>query len=126
MWCPVNTFAKSFDFSEDRIRCGCPDERLRIAVGILDVAIDFCGQFLDAAKGSPAKISLCDAIEPDLQPKLPVMRLYQGRKNYVRNHSWLENQGLGATAERLLHLTAFMMFRGPQALKDFKEPYSFA
>ena len=41
MGCPVNTFAKSFDFSEDRVRCGCPDEWLRMAVGILDVVIDF-------------------------------------------------------------------------------------
>jgi hypothetical protein len=37
-----------------------------MAVRILDVVIDFLDQFLDAAKGSPAKSSLRDAIEPDL------------------------------------------------------------
>jgi len=36
-----------------------------MAVGILDVVIDFCDQFLHAAKGSPAKSLLRDAIEPD-------------------------------------------------------------
>jgi hypothetical protein len=39
--CPGNTFTSSFPFSEDRIRGGSPDERLRLAVGILDVVIDF-------------------------------------------------------------------------------------
>jgi hypothetical protein len=37
-----------------------------MVVRILDVVIDFLDQFLDAAKGSPAKSSLRDAIEPDL------------------------------------------------------------
>ena len=36
-----------------------------MAVGILDVGVDFCDQFLHAAKPSPAKSSLRDAIEPD-------------------------------------------------------------
>ena len=46
--------------------CGRPGERLRMAVGILDVVIDFLDQFLQAAKRSPAKCSLRDAIEPDI------------------------------------------------------------
>ena len=37
-----------------------------MAVRTLDVVIDFLDQFLDAAKGSPAKSLLRDAIEPDL------------------------------------------------------------
>ena len=37
-----------------------------MAVGILDVVIDFLDQFLDAAKRSPAKSSLRNAVEPDL------------------------------------------------------------
>ena len=37
-----------------------------MAVGILGVVIDFLDQFLHAAKLSPAKTSLRDAIEPDL------------------------------------------------------------
>ena len=36
-----------------------------MAVGILDVMVDFCDQFLHTAKRSPAKSSLRDAIEPD-------------------------------------------------------------
>ena len=36
-----------------------------MAVGILDVVIDFLDQFLHAAKRSPTKSLLCDAIEPD-------------------------------------------------------------
>src|SRR5271155_6288803 len=36
-----------------------------MAVGILDVVIDFLDQFLHAPKGSPAKSLLCNAIEPD-------------------------------------------------------------
>jgi hypothetical protein len=36
-----------------------------MAVGILDVVIDFLDQFLHAAKRSPAKRLLRDAIEPD-------------------------------------------------------------
>jgi hypothetical protein len=37
-----------------------------MAVGILDVVIDFRDQFLHAAKGSPAKSLLRDAMEADL------------------------------------------------------------
>jgi hypothetical protein len=36
-----------------------------MAVGILDVVIDFCDQFLHTAKRSPAKRSLRNAVEPD-------------------------------------------------------------
>jgi hypothetical protein len=36
-----------------------------VAVGILHVVIDFCDQFLHAAKGSPAKSLLGNAVEPD-------------------------------------------------------------
>ena len=38
---------------------------MRIAVGILDVVIDFLDQVFHTAKRSPAKSSLRDAIEPD-------------------------------------------------------------
>jgi hypothetical protein len=37
-----------------------------MAVRILDVVIDFSDQFFHAAKRSPTKSSLRDAIEPDL------------------------------------------------------------
>jgi hypothetical protein len=37
-----------------------------MAVRILDVVIDFLDQFLHAAKRSPAKSSLRNAVEPDL------------------------------------------------------------
>jgi len=46
-----------------------------MAVGILDVVIDFLDQFLHTAKRSPAKSSLRDAIEPDLhliEPEAPI------------------------------------------------------
>ncbi len=36
-----------------------------MTVGILDVVIDLCDQFLHAAKRSPTKRLLRDAIEPD-------------------------------------------------------------
>jgi hypothetical protein len=63
--CPGNTFTSSFDFREDRIRGGRPEERLRLAVGILDVVIDFLDQVFHAAKGSPANGLLRNAVAPD-------------------------------------------------------------
>jgi hypothetical protein len=44
--------SKSLDYSEDRISCDGPDERLRLWFGILDIAIDFLDQILHAAKTS--------------------------------------------------------------------------
>ena len=42
----------------------------------------------------------------------------QGRKTLWSSHSRIENKGLGVAAGLLLGCTAFMRFRGPQALKD--------
>jgi hypothetical protein len=48
--CRGNTFTSSFDFGEDRVRRGGPDEWLGFALGILDVVTDSLSQFLHAAK----------------------------------------------------------------------------
>ncbi len=42
----------------------------------------------------------------------------QSRKPYGRNHGRPENKGLRAAKGRFFVLTAFIKFRGPQALKD--------
>jgi hypothetical protein len=54
------------DFSEDRIRCGGPDEWLRSTVGILDVVINFLEQVFHATERSPTNGLLRNAVESDL------------------------------------------------------------
>jgi hypothetical protein len=62
----------SFDFSEDRIH-GCrADERMRLAVGILDAVIGFLDPVFHAAEGSSANGLLRNAVDSHQRRPAPL------------------------------------------------------
>ena len=48
--CPINKFTDTFDFGEDRIGGGGPDERSFVFIVTRDILLDFVDQLADVAK----------------------------------------------------------------------------
>ncbi len=66
MSCPSDSFAKSLEFLEDRVRCRGPQEGLTAAIVSLDEALDVGNEVSDAAECAATDGALCDDVEPDL------------------------------------------------------------
>ena len=63
---PRNSFTKSFDFLDDRLCGGGPEERLRRVVVVVGEGLYSVDKFIDRSEGAAPDGLLSDDIEPDL------------------------------------------------------------